>query len=78
MELQSLATFCFTGQTHHVDGATNAAPVLLLSCCSCVVSGGLNAFPCSTCFLMSFQRFFIELFSFHPFHLFVVDAHMTS
>lgn len=38
----------------------------------------VKAFPCSTCFLMSFQRFFIELFSFHPFHLFVVDAHMTS
>lgn len=78
MEPQSLVTIYVTGQTHHVEGATNAPPVLLLSCCNCVVDGGLNAFPCSTCFLMSFQRFFIDLFSFHPFHVFVVDAHMTS
>lgn len=45
--------------------------------CASVDSGGLNEFPCSTCFLTSFQVF-IKLFSFHPFHLFVVYAHMTS
>lgn len=42
MEQQSLITIYVTGQTHHVDGATNAPPVLLLTWCSGVVDGGLK------------------------------------
>lgn len=65
-----------------MDDATNATVVLLLVCSNCVCAsvddGGLTVFPCGTCFLMSFQSFFIKLFSFYLFHLFVVYAHMTS
>lgn len=42
MEQQSLVTIYVTGQTHHVDGATNAPPVLLLTWCNGVADGGLK------------------------------------
>lgn len=83
MGLQYLVTVYITVQTYHVDDASDAPTVLLLghSNCVCLCFSGwwrVKCVPLQYVLSYEFSEFFIKLFSFHPFHLFVVYAHMTS